>query len=212
MNAEQVVDKILSEAKAEADAVLSDAAGKAEAEDKRLVADLEAYSAQTAQKAGDAAEDKKRRMLAAARMDNSKAYLQAKVELLNDVFKKAADAINNLPEEQYQELMTAFLLKAIETGDEHVIVGRNDTRLNDKVIKNINRQLGPGYKGNLTLVAEKADISGGFLLRRGKLQINVSTDVLIDQVRETLEMQLARDLFGEESPAGNDNESEENEA
>ena len=87
------------------------------------------------------------------------------------------------------------MIKAVETGSEEVIVGKNENRIDSNFIKQVNRQLGPGYKGNLHLSDEKADISGGFILRRGKVQINASTEVLIGNVREDLEIQIAGELF-----------------
>ena len=66
-------------------------------------------------------------------------------------------------------------------------------------IKEVNRQLGPGYRGNLHLARDRADIDGGFILRRGKVQINVSVEVLIQRAHEELEMELTSELFGEQA-------------
>jgi vacuolar-type H+-ATPase subunit E/Vma4 len=44
---------------------------------------------------------------------------------------------------------------------------------------------------------ETAEITGGFILRRGKIQINVSTDVLLERAKEDLEIELTKELFGE---------------
>jgi V/A-type H+-transporting ATPase subunit E len=91
--------------------------------------------------------------------------------------------------------MKKLMIQAVETGDEEVIVGKNETRLNEEFIKKVNRDLGAGFKGNLRLSAQRADIAGGFLLSRGRVQVNVSTEVLINQVRESMEMELGGDLF-----------------
>ena len=87
------------------------------------------------------------------------------------------------------------MVKAVETGAEEVIIGKNETRITDSFIKQVNRKLGTGFKGNLLLARERANISGGFILRRGKVQINVSTDVMVAQARENLEMELAQEMF-----------------
>ncbi|GAG46471.1 unnamed protein product, partial [marine sediment metagenome] len=62
-------------------------------------------------------------------------------------------------------------------------------------IKLLNRDLGPGYKGNLRLSQKRQDLGGGFILKRGKINTNVSVAVLISQARKELETQLAKDLF-----------------
>ena len=145
----------------------------------------------------DAAEDKRARMLATARMENGKAYLTAKGKLLDAVFAKAMDTINNLPDDQYLDFMTKLMLKAVQTGDEQIVVGIDELRINDSTVKKINRQLGSGFKGNLKLSNGRVDIDGGFILRRGNIQINASTEVLIEQLREEMESEIAAEMFAQ---------------
>lgn len=196
MNAEQVVNKIITEANAQADKIRSEAQEKVEADKSKLDSELKEYRARTETLAAEAGEDKRARMLAAARMENRKANLAAQVKLLDSVFTGAADRINSLETAQYQKLMGQFMTKSVETGDEKVIVGKNETRIDNSLIKNVNRELGPGFRGNIQLADQKADIKGGFILKRGNIQVNVSTEVLVQQVREELEMEIAQELFG----------------
>lgn len=195
MNAEQVVEKILAEANAEAEKVVNEAKAKAAEQKAGLDSELSEFDKKTGQLAADAAEDKLQRMLAGARMNNAKQLLAAKVEILDEAFAKAAKAVNELPDERYLSWVTATIKQAVETGDEEVIVGKHEKRINDDFIKQVNRELGTGFKGNLRLSSERADISGGFILSRGKVQINASTDVVIDTLRESMEIELAQFLF-----------------
>jgi V/A-type H+-transporting ATPase subunit E len=197
MEAEQVVEKILADAKAEAEKIKSEAQEKENAEQAKLDEQLSDYKKQTdiiAQKAG---EDKKAHLLAAARMDIAKDYLAEKRKILDEVFAQARQKLQNLPDGEYCKLMTKLMLKAVETGDEEVIVDNNEKRIDQKFIKNINRELGPGYKGNLRLSGEKQNLGGGFILKRGKIKNNVSLEVLLNQARKELEIELAKKLFGE---------------
>jgi len=195
MNAEQVVQKILAEAQAEAEAIVSEAKARAAEQAARTEAEIAEFDARTGELAKDAAEDKLRRMLAGSRMANAKQMLTAKVAILDEVFENTKAAVNRMPDEAYLSLMTELIKQAVETGDEEVIVGKNEARINHNFIKEVNRQLGTGFKGNLRLGTERADISGGFILSRGKVQINASTDVMIDTLRESMEIELARELF-----------------
>lgn len=195
MNAEQVVEKILAQARSESETILSEAKAKAAAQQAQAQSELEAFTRQTAAMAQAAADDKLRRMLAAARMANAKQVLAEKSHILDEVFEKALQKLGQLPDEQYLALMKKLMTRAIETGDEEVIVGRNEKRINEEFIKKVNRDLGTGFKGTLRLSAQRADIAGGFLLSRGRVQVNVSTEVLIRQAREAMEMQLAKELF-----------------
>ena len=195
MNAEQVVEKILAEAKAEAEKIVGDAKSKAGQQAAELDKEIQDFDAQTEQQAKAAAEDKLQRMLANARMANAKQLLAAKVRMLDDVFEKAKAAIQQLPDDAYLALMTELMKHSVQTGDEEVIIGKNEQRINDQFISRLNKELGSGFKGNLRLSGQRADITGGFILAHGKVQINAATDVLITSLRSEMETELAQMLF-----------------
>lgn len=197
MKAEQVVEKILSEARREAEGILAEARSQIEARREALRREMDAYAQETEAKAGAAAEDKQARMLASARMGLQKKILSAKVDLLEEMIAKARQRVNTLPDAAYFDLMSKLMTQAAATGDEEVVVGRNEKRIDHNFLKQVNKKLGPGFKGNLRLSEEKADIEGGFILRRGNVQINCSTEVLIDQIRERMEAELVAELFTE---------------
>lgn len=195
MDAEQVVEKILADAKVEADKIKQQTEENQAAEQAKLDEQLSEYKKQTdiiAQKAGD---DKKARLLAAARMDIAKDFLTAKRKILDEVFAQARKQLQNLTDEDYREFMTKLILEAVETGDEEVIVDKSETRIDQKFIKQINRRLEPGYKGNLRLSDETDNLGAGFILRRGRIKNNVSIEVLLTHARKDLEIKLAKELF-----------------
>ncbi len=197
MEAEQVVEKILAEAKAEAEEIIKSAKDKAASEKAKLDEQLSKYRKETEALAKAAAEDKKMRMLATARMGIGKELLAVKVALLEEVFVKADEQIKSLGDEEYQQLIGDLMIKAVDTGGEEVVIGKEESRINEDLINNINQRLSGESKGNLHLADDRADIAGGFILRRGKIQVNVSTEVLFSEVREQLESELCNELFGE---------------
>jgi len=195
MDAEQVIKKILSEANNEAAKIKAEADEKQAAEQSKLAQQLGEYKKQSGILAKKAAEEKKEHLLAAARMDIAKEYLAAKRKILDEVFEKAQEQMQNLRDDEYIRLMTKLMLNAVETGDEEVIVDKNEKRIDQKFIKHINRELGPGFKGNLRLADEKQNLGAGFILRRGKIKTNVSLDVLLERAQKELEIELAKELF-----------------
>lgn len=195
MNAEQVVNKIISEAQDQADKIVSEAEKAAEAQLVRLDAQVSDFRKETEALAAEAADDKKSRMLAMARMDIRKEYLTAKVSLLDEVFDQARQKICSMPDDQYRQLIIDLMVAAVQSGDEQVLVGNNETRIDTELIKEVNRKLGPGFKGNLMLANETAEIDSGFILKRKKVQVNVSGEVLIAKAREELEIELSGELF-----------------
>jgi V/A-type H+/Na+-transporting ATPase subunit E len=195
MNAEEVVKKICADANAKADLIRADAKNKADAENATLEAKLADYRTETDRLAKEAATEKVSRMLAHARMELRKEILTAKQAILSEVFEKAKSNLVSCGDDEYRKLMEKLLIKAVETGNETVIVGKDEKLINDNFIKLVNRNLGTGFKGNLLLNKKPANICGGFILRRENVQINVSIDVLVDQVCEELGPEIAAELF-----------------
>lgn len=202
MDAEQVVNKIVADAKAQADKITSEAKAKDEAARQKLSAELADFQKQTTEIAKSKAGDKKSRILAAARMDISREMLAGKREQLDEVFVKAAEQIQNMDTAEYQELMAKLMTKAVETGDEEVIVDTNETRIDQDLLNRVNEQLGSEYKKNLTLCGQRQNIGSGFIMSKGKIKINVSLKILMKQAREELEIVLAKELFEDQSVNG----------
>jgi len=195
MEAEQVVEKILADARAEADKIKKQADSKEADEQSKLSEQLNEYKKQTQILAQQAGKDEKSHILAAARMNIAKEYLAEKRKILDEVFEQALQQLQNLPDAEYQALMKKILLEAVETGDEEVVVDTNEGRIDHEFIKQINRDLGPGFQGNLKLSEERQNLGAGFILTRGKIKTNVSIEVLLDQARKEMEIQLAKELF-----------------
>jgi V/A-type H+-transporting ATPase subunit E len=195
MEAEQVVEKILADARAEADKIKKQADDNETGEQNKLSQQLDEYKKQTGILAKQAGEDKQSHILAAARMNIAKEYLAEKRKILDEVFEQARQQLQNLPDAEYHALIKKLLLEAVETGDEKVVVDTNEGRIDHEFIKQINRELGPGFQGNLKLSDERQNLGAGFILKRGKINTNVSIEVLLDQARKELEIQLAKELF-----------------
>ena len=189
-SAQQVTEKILADAGAEADSIKEQADRKQSDQKAQLDQELARYRRQTKSLTQKAADDKIQHLLASARMD-----IAEKRRILDEIFQRAEQQLRKLPDDQYGELVTKLLLQAVQSGDEQVIVDKNEKRINHDFIKKINRKLGPGYKGNLTLSDQKQDLGGGFVLKRDRIKTNASFGVLIAQSRKDLEIELAKDLF-----------------
>lgn len=194
MNAEQVVEKILSQARGEAEKLLSEAQAKSQTEKGRLQEELAEFNAHSQKLAEQAAQDKTSRMLAAERMSQAKALLAAKNRLFDELFERVRGKIENLDAGRYAELMAGLLKRAAGTGEKEVIIGKNENRIGPELIERVNGEL--GGRTHLRLAEGRADIAGGFILSSGNVRMNASIDVIVGQLREQTEIELAGQLFG----------------
>jgi vacuolar-type H+-ATPase subunit E/Vma4 len=195
MSANEVVEKILADARAEAEKIASDAQSNLDAAQAKLQNKLDNYKKRTAELAEKAAKDKKDHLLASARMQIAKEFLAEKRVILDEVFDKASEDMKNWPDQEYKDLMARLMELVVETGDEQVVLDTNETKLDQQFIRQVNEKLAAKQKGNLTLASERADIGAGFILKRGKIKNNVSLQVMLSQGRKELETELAKGLF-----------------
>lgn len=196
MGTEQVVEKILSDASGQAAEIKKEAAEKISAAQAELAGQIADYEKQTERLAGKNAEDEKSHILAAARMENAREFLAQKCRILDEVFERAAESLKSLPDAEYKKLMADLMLQAVETGDEEVVIGKDETRIDESLVREVSGKLAHGYKNELHLSQQRGKLSAGFILKRGKIKNNVSLEVLITQARKELEMELAKELFG----------------
>ena len=200
MEADQVVTKILSDARTQAETIKKQAEEREAAENSKVGEDLARFEQQTKAMVDKAAADERSQRLAVARMEAAKEYAAAKTSLLNEVFTQARQKLEKLPDDEYRGLMAKLMAAAVETGDEKVVPGKNDARIDAKLVADVNARLQD--KGRLALADEKHNFGGGFLLTRGKIRTNVSLNVLVEQARKDLEIEVAKDLFSNNADAG----------
>jgi V/A-type H+/Na+-transporting ATPase subunit E len=202
MEADQVIAKMLSDARAQAEAIRKQAEEREAAETAKLNEDLVRFEQETRTLAEKAAAGERSQRLAVARMEAAKEYVTGKAALLDDFFTQARQKIEKLPEAEYRELMAALMAAAVESGQEKVVAGKSDPRIDAKLVAAVNDRLKGQSKGRLTLAEEKHNLGGGFLLQRGKVRTNVSLGVLVAQARNDLDIDVAKDLFSNEADTG----------
>lgn len=176
---------ILAEAKREADAVLARAREKAEAERTRLRA-----------RAKQRSDEERNRIVTLAKLSARRDLLSEKQGLIDRVFDETRKSIIAMPADEYGRFIKGFLRRTVETGDEEVIVGEGERRIDQKLLDEVSSEL--GKPGGLKLSSERRAIGGGFILRRGKTETNCALDTILRDARERLETDVAGILFGRE--------------
>ena len=194
MDANQVVEKILAQARAEAEKIKAQADEKIKAFNSAGEEELSKYRRETERLAHIAGEEKKATVLAAARIAIAKEMTEAKRKLLNTAIEKAGQKIKSLNDGEYLPIMEGLILRSVKTGNEELVIGRNENRINENFIRSINKKLAD--KGGLRIASDRADIDAGFILRQNRTRVNAGLDVMLKVAGEQLESKLAEQLFG----------------
>ena len=193
---ENIVQRIVADGKAEADAILADAKLKADAilaewEEKaqKETSDILSRGAQTAA-------ERAARLESVAELEGRKLILQAKQETISLAFDEALKKLLALPQDKKVELLAALCAKAAVTGTEEVIFSAEDRdKVGKAVVEKANSLL--AGKGKLTLSNDTRPIQGGFVLRDQGVEVNCGFDTLVRLARPDLERQVATLLFEE---------------
>lgn len=196
--AEKLRQKILADAEAEAGKIIQegrDQAGKIKAETDAEVARI---GAEFGEKAKAQAEEYIRRQISLRELEARKAVLTEKGSLIDEVFAKALEELRQRDRKGGYSLTRDLLLGAIEVGDEEIILSPEDrSGIGASFVEDLNKQLvKAGKRGEVKISSDTRDISGGFILRRGRAETNGSFDTLLAMLRDDIETEIAGLLFG----------------
>ena len=196
MDVQGILRKIESDAKAAASQTLMEAQKKADL--IRAQADAQAQAQREAMDRRVQAEkaEMESRMLRMAELEDKKAQLAVKREVMDGAFALAVWKLRELPDEQKRAFFRSQLLSAAQ-GDETVLIGEeNSAWFTDAFLREVNAALAEaGKPGNLT---RGGGVDGcGFELRRGGEAQKCTFEALVEGSRMALEGDVARVLFQE---------------
>ena len=190
MSKEAILERIISDAQAAADATVAEAEGRAaeiiaEAE-ARAARDRQGTSAIIAERSKAIADGK----AAAARLDAAKVMLAAKRGVIDAVYARALEKLKALPLKDAVRLAEGLLLSYAEDGDE--LVFATNFAYKAQVLK-----LAVVTEKNLKNSGKTADIDGGFILIGKNSDKDLSYGALLALDREERQAEIAAKLFSD---------------
>ncbi len=194
------IENILERIKGEADSAAGELLSKAEMEAKRIRGTYEAdgneLKEKLEQRAGDKAVEEKRRLIVNEELELRKQLLRKKREILDELYEEAKGELERLGDEDYLDLMKEMILRGAISGNEEIIVAKDQEKLfGDSFLEALNREnkLGKGFK----LAKDSGDFAWGVVLREGQRIVDLTLGVLVEQLRERIESEIAPMLFSD---------------
>ena len=202
---DKITQRIGADTQAEIDRILADAAVQAEAAADKFRTQAEAEDRDLLAKSERTAAEREERLVSAAQMEARKTLLTAKQEMVE---------------------LAALLVRASSTGREEVVFSPEDREgagkaavaranellakeaapelpLGDGVVANLLNKVAAGVSAfaqgtaMLAVSEETRDISGGFILKDGRIEVNCTFDALVRAEREQTAGEVAKLLFPE---------------
>ena len=193
---ENIVQRIIADGQAEADAILADAKLQADAILAEWEEKAQKETSDLLSRGEQSAAERAARLESVAELEGRKLILKAKQETISLAFDEALKKLLALPQDKKVEILSALCAKAAVTGAEEVIFSPADRDTVGKAVVEKANSLLAG-KGKLTLSAETRPIQGGAILRDRGVEVNCGFDTLVRLARPDLERQVAGILFDE---------------
>lgn len=191
---EKIIAHIQADAQAQCDAILAAAREQCNAIAEDFAAQAEAAYGEKIRAGVKSCADEADSAARLGRMEAKKELLALKQEMISKSFEAAEKKLVSLPEEQYIELLARLAANASVTGDEEIVLNEADrARVGQAVVKAANGKL--GKQGALTLSTAAGEFDGGLILRRGNIEVNCTTALLVELCRGEMSAAIAGVLF-----------------
>lgn len=208
---EKITEKILADARADAQAVTD--AARVDADDIRRASSVRVDAIRRSYeiRVEELRRDLASRAESASAAERRNASLNARARLIDRAFDEARERILLLGEDEYYAFLEGLLGKVIEERtkcdaqneagtDEYDEFDAYELSLNTKDLKKYGKRLIDAFKGKagskkLVLSDQPCQIDGGFMLRWGQVDMNCSVSGLISRSRDVCERGVCEILY-----------------
>ena len=194
-NIESITGKITADAEEQAQQRIE----QAKQEAQQILQDYQAQAQQVTQQAQQQAQ--KEAALIAERVESQSGLvrrnmmLQYKRDVMEQAFCKALEQLCAQDCDKQVELLASAAAKYL-SGDAQIILNESDkTKFGSKLIEEISAKLNTENKPYRVSLSEiNGSMQGGMILAQGNIETNLSYEILVNNVRDELEAQVAQIL------------------
>jgi V/A-type H+-transporting ATPase subunit E len=188
----RIKEKIIKDAKADAEKILQEAKLKAEGILQQSKKKVQAIKAETEEIARETKEKEIERRLSAARMKSRRAILQEKRTIIDSVFDEAKKRLQDLKKAEYIRFIARLIKEEVKTEKATLVLSKDDVKKHGNGVgKKILKAIG----AKETVPIEKGDFDGGCIVKRDTYEFNATLDTILARVKEKVESALQKTLF-----------------
>lgn len=192
MSIEKITSKIMNDAEEAAKVVLS----HAESESDEILAAAGRRAEELVEQARNkGAKDKEKlinRRKAVAGIDGRKIVLEEKQKLIGVCFDKAIDKIISMDKNDYVKFLASTVKRTGFTEGELIFNGEETKEIGPELIKVLADEIDGSQ---IKLSDETQNMRGGYILRNGSVFINGTIEALVEEAKEDLVAEVAKELF-----------------
>lgn len=193
---EKILKAIETDARANADAILSKANKEAEELIANARAEAEKKCSEIAQKSETEIKAVLSRAKSAAMLQERQIILNAKQQMINNLINNAKDTLINLSDYEYAEIIIRMVKKYAHGKAGKIAFSEKDLKRLPKDFQlQLQNALSELTGASLTISEETPNIDGGFLLIYGDIEENCSFDAIFSSAKEELQDKVNAFLF-----------------
>lgn len=192
MSIDNITSRILSDAKNNADSSLTNAENTKQEIINKAKSEAEVIIKTESERAAKDAVDLKNRRVSAAELQGRKMLLSAKQEAIKKSFTAAIDKLKVMPEDKYLSFLAQEIVKIPNCEGSIVLNAKDRENIGERLVKTVNEKLGAE---KVALSKNTIKSSGGFVLKRGNVEINSTFETLLDSMKDELTGEIANALF-----------------
>jgi len=196
MSIENILERIKEKAVSAAGELVRKAEEEAEHIRGAYEAEGEDLKQELEQRAHKKAGEEERRLIVNEQLELRKQLLVKKREILDELYEQAKRGMERLGDEDYLDFMKDMILGSAISGNEEIVVAKEQTKLyGDAFLDSLNKEnkLGKGF----TVAKDPGDFSWGVVLREGRRIVDLTLGVLMEQLCERIESEIAPMLFSD---------------
>ena len=189
---EKINQRIRQDGSDEIAAIQAEAEGRVRSIRADFRAQIVQMEAEAAERRARTVAERLERLGGSAEMERRQLLLAAKQGCIDEAFARAAQALRDLPRQDYVALL-ARLAAENGSGDEELVLSAADRDTVGPAVVAAANALKPGAA--FTLSSESRDLGGGLVLKRGLVEVNCTFDTRLRQLRQEMATDVAQILF-----------------
>jgi len=192
--AQKLIDRILDDARAEAEVIAKQSQAEAQAIRERAKRDEAEIFNEAAARIERMRKEVLERHRTNAELDSRKYMLAKKRDIIEKAYTSALEQLHKISGKKREEFLQKLTINEAD-GGERIIPSKNDAEEFAHILPQINKALEAAGKTKLELGSEATSLSGGFLLIGEGYEKDCSFDALLRDVRNKTESEVALILF-----------------
>ncbi len=196
MSLNDLTQKILSDAGMEAEEIEKNASLQADTIISDANSQLEKEREKLRKEAERLANEKYQNIVTLSRIEARNKVLERKQQIINEVFTKVRKKLEEMDATTFKTFAMNLLSNFPPEDKAILVVGKKHKSLIDKdFVQKLNQKV-QKKGGSFVLSDKEPDFNDGFRLVTGDVQIDLSFDSILKSVREDIEIDIIKTLFG----------------